>query len=97
MIVSVTLGLAFDHATYSDLAIEMEAVKVVVLGDDRVGKTCMLLSYTEDKFPKEEEYFPTVFGAIVDRQRSVCAARLFTSQLHANNLYHTYRQLSGEC
>ena len=46
----------------SSITVERRPIKITVVGDGTVGKTCLLLVHAGNEFPKE--YIPTVYVLI---------------------------------
>ena len=47
------------HRVQTDCVVIMANIKLVIVGDGAVGKSCLLISYNTNVFPAE--YVPTVF------------------------------------
>ena len=60
-----------------------QIIKIVTVGDGEVGKTCLLIVYTQEYFPKS--YVPTVFD-------NYCANHIIGGQSVVLSLHDTAGQ-----
>ena len=68
----------------------MQTIKCVVVGDGAVGKTCLLISYTTNKFPSE--YVPTVRNVNIGEKKTLYAMLNLTLYETDFNIYMNKNQ-----
>lgn len=72
---------------------EMEAFKLVAVGDGAVGKTCLLMSFTHGIFPTE--YVPTIFDNFTQTLNH--NGRVFRLDLYDTAGQEDYDRLRSAC
>jgi len=79
--------------TYNEPLLDDVQFKVVVVGDGAVGKTCLLMSFTEGVFPTK--YVPTIFDNFTATLRH--QGRTFRLDLYDTAGQEDYDRLRSAC